>query len=190
VRASVALTHLVARSSVLARLSPQPFHNPAESYTYYSLPYCTPKHTDNGPHKTDDNDNLGEVLAGDRRRPSLYDIRFNVDIQWTALCHFRLSQDDIKQFMDAIKRHYIFEMFVDDLAVKGFIGEIEETQTKYESHIHNETHIYLFTHLDFSIAFNGNNVIAVNLTTDPQQRVELEFGKDVSRNTARTAPRR
>ena len=127
-----------------------------------------------------DDDNLGEVLAGDRRRASMYDIRFGVDIQWTALCHFRLSQDDIKQFMDAIKQHYIFEMFVDDLPVKGFIGEMEQSQTKFDSHVHNETHIYLFTHLDFSLAFNGNNVIAVNLTTDPQQRVELEFGKDVS----------
>lgn len=139
-----------------------------------------PKHVDNGPHRTGDNENLGEVLAGDRRRSSLYDIRFLVDIQWAALCHFRLSQDDIKQFMDAIKQHYIFEMFVDDLGVKGFIGEIEESQTKYDSHIHNETHIYLFTHLDFSIAYNRDNVISVNLTTDPQQRIELEFGKDVS----------
>ena len=156
----------------------QPFHNPAESYTYYSLPYCMPKSLDKLPHTPGD-DNLGEVLAGDRRRASLYDIRYNVDIQWTALCHFRLSQDDIKQFIDAIKQHYIYEMFVDDLAVKGFIGEMEETQTKYDSHMHNETRIYLFTHLDFSIAYNGNNVIAVNLTTDPREKVELEFGKDV-----------
>ena len=37
-------------------------------------------------------DNLGEVLAGDRRRRSLYDIRYNVDIQWTALCQFTLTQ--------------------------------------------------------------------------------------------------
>lgn len=142
-----------------------------------------PKSVDRGSpshHGADGTDaDLGEVLAGDRRRASLYDLRFDVDITWTALCHFRLSQDDIKTFIDAIRQHYIFEMFVDDLGVKGFIGEIEETQTKFDTHIHNETHIYLFTHLDFSIAYNGNNVIAVNLTTDPQQRQELEFGKDV-----------
>lgn len=156
-----------------------------------------PKSVDRGSpshHGADGTDaDLGEVLAGDRRRASLYDLRFDVDITWTALCHFRLSQDDIKTFIDAIRQHYIFEMFVDDLGVKGFIGEIEETQTKFDSHIHNETHIYLFTHLDFSIAYNGNNVIAVNLTTDPQQRLELEFGKDVrarSEQHTRSAPLR
>ena len=180
-------THCAAACCV-AFSSLQPFHNPAESYTYYSLPYCMPKSSVKLPRGSDD-DNLGEVLAGDRRRASMYDIRFGVDIQWTALCHFRLSQDDIKQFMDAIKQHYIFEMFVDDLPVKGFIGEMEQSQTKFDSHVHNETHVYLFTHLDFSLAFNGNNVIAVNLTTDPQQRVELEFGKDVSVANCTPPPR-
>ena len=173
---------LLLHPSSLLIFPSQPFHNPAESYTYYSLPYCMPKSSKLA--RGSDDDNLGEVLAGDRRRASMYDIRFGVDIQWTALCHFRLSQDDIKQFMDGIKQHYIFEMFVDDLAVKGFVGEIEQTQTKFDAHVHNDTHIYLFTHLDFSLAYNGNNVIAVNLTTDPQQRVELEFGKDVSRHSA------
>lgn len=120
------------------------------------------------------------MLAGDRRRPSLYDIRFKVDVQYQGLCHFTLTQNDIKQFIDAIKQHYIFELFVDDLPVKGFVGEIEESRKKFDSHVHNETHIYLFTHLDFSISYNDNNVIAVNLTTDPTQRIELEYGKDVS----------
>ncbi len=168
--------------SFAASRSLQPFHNPAESYRYYSLPYCTPK-DDVQPDKHSgltSTDNLGEVLAGDRRRRSMYDIRFGVDIQWTALCQFTLTQDDIRQFTDAIRQHYIFEMFVDDLPVKGFVGEMEENSAQFDHHIHNTTHIYLFTHLDFSIAYNGDHVIAVNLTTDPQQRVEIEYGKDVS----------
>lgn len=138
---------------------------------------------ENSHHHTRDENNLGEVLAGDRRRSSVYDIRFKVDVQWAPLCHFPLNQEDIKQFIDAIRQHYVFEMFVDELPVKGFVGDIEEHQAKYDTHLHNETHIYLFPHLDFSIAYNGNSIIAVNLTTDPQQRVELEFGKDVSRHT-------
>jgi len=152
-----------------------PFHNPAESYRYYSLPYCSPKDSSRSAQ-----DNLGEVLAGDRRSPSLYDIRFGVDIQWTALCQFTLSQDDIRRFTNAIKQHYLFELFVDELPVKGFVGELEEETLQFEKHTHTETHVYLSTHWDFSISYNGNHVIAVNLTTDPQQRVELEYGKDIT----------
>jgi hypothetical protein len=163
----------------------QPFHNPAESYQYYSLPYCSPKVGDGKSGSStaalSSNDNLGEVLAGDRRKPALYDLRFGVDIQWTALCQFTLSQDDIKQFMSAIKQHYMFEMFVDELPVKGFVGDVhKETLTSQDGHTHTAQHIYLFTHLDFSISYNGNNIIAVNLTTDPQQQVELEYDKNVS----------
>lgn len=70
-------------------------------------------------------------------------------------------------------------MFIDDLPLKGFIGEVEETSHKYNQHVHNETRYYLFTHLDFSIAYHDSNVIACNLTTDPQQRIQLEYGKDI-----------
>eukprot|EP01006_Ploeotia_vitrea_P022005 TRINITY_DN54419_c0_g1_i1.p1 TRINITY_DN54419_c0_g1~~TRINITY_DN54419_c0_g1_i1.p1 ORF type:complete len:615 (-),score=277.66 TRINITY_DN54419_c0_g1_i1:64-1860(-) len=149
-----------------------PFNNPAETYEYYSLPFCAPKDLQS------EDENLGAVLAGDRRVNSLYDIRFGVDVEWQALCRFRLSQDEIKAFVDAIQRHYVFEMFVDDLPVRGFVGEVERYSRRFDNHYHNETHVYLFAHLDFSIAYNGNRIIAVNLTTDPMQRLLLEFGKD------------
>lgn len=157
-----------------------PFHNPAESYTYYSLPYCSPK------HETKVEANLGQSLAGDRRRTSLYDVRYLVPVSWASICRFMLTPNEIKSFRDAIKKHYIFEMFVDDLPVKGFVGEMESTSTLYEhgQHVHNETHYYLFTHLDFSIAYNEGHVIAVNLTTDPDQRVMLEYEKEVNATTA------
>lgn len=150
-----------------------PFNNPAESYKFFSLPFCAPK------EERDHSHDLGQVLAGDRRTHSLYDIRYRVDVQWQSLCKFTLSQSEIKQFVDAIQHAYIFELFVDGLSVKGFVGETEVVSTIYDHHVHNSSHVYLFTHLDFSIAYNGNNVIACNLTTDPAQRVELQYGKDL-----------
>lgn len=115
-----------------------------------------------------------------------------VDVQWQALCRFRLSQDELRQFSEAIKEHYIFELFVgasmcchdlehafhvisllcacrcllsptcclraDDLPVKGFVGEVEQSSVRFDSHVHNESHVYLFTHLDFSLAYNGDSV--------------------------------
>lgn len=148
-----------------------PFNNPAETYSFYSLPFCQPEE-----HKDHDH-SLGQVLAGDRRKHALYDVRFKVDVQWQALCRMSLDPNQITQFIDAIKHHYIFEMFVDNLPVKGFVGETEThaqyTDDNLMKNVDGKT--YLFTHLDFSIAYNGNHVIAVNLTTDPEQRVELNY---------------
>lgn len=146
-----------------------PFNNPAESYKYYDLPFCAPAEAHNAPTK------FGEHIAGDRRRSSLYDIRYRVDVQWRSLCTFPLEPNDIKKFIDAIKEHYVFEMFIDDLPIKGFVGETETSKQTFGDHEHDVTRYYLFTHLDFNIAWNGANIVSTNLTTDPDQRVELRY---------------
>ena len=57
------------------------------------------------------------------------------------------------------------------------LGEVETKEViSPNGKLTNETKVFLFTHLDFSIACNpiSNSIIAVNLTTDASQRVELE----------------
>jgi hypothetical protein len=65
-----------------------------------------------------------------------------------------LSQDEIKKFRDAIEEDYMFEMFIDELPVVGFIGDAEEVVETFADHKHNSTKYYLYTHLAFSIAYN------------------------------------
>lgn len=127
-------------------------------------------------------ENFGGTLAGDRPRNSLYDIRFREPKQPVEyLCQITLNQNQIKQFRTAIKEHYVFEMFIDELPLHGFVGEIEQSTEEFEGgHKHSEVKYYLYPHLDFSIAFHEHNVIAVNLTTDVRKRVLLEFGDDLS----------
>ena len=152
-----------------------PFHNPAETYHYYTLPYCHPGTS--LPHIHDGS--IADSLIGDRREPSLYDIKFRNDVSYAPLaCDQRsLSASEVGRFIDAIANHYVFELFVDDLSVKGFVGEMETNQRTFtDAHIHNDTHMFLFTHLDFSIAYNMHNIISVNLTTDPNKRIELTVG--------------
>jgi len=48
--------------------------------------------------------------------------------------------------------------FTDELSVKGFIGTVEKTFEQVDNHRHDKTRYFLFTHLDFSIAFNQNHV--------------------------------
>jgi hypothetical protein len=79
-------------------------------------------------------------------------------IIWQRLCQYRLSQDDIQKFKDAIDQDYMFEMFVDELPIVGFVGDKEEVVEKFADHKHNSTKYYLYTHLAFSIAYNGGHV--------------------------------
>ena len=161
-----------------------PFHNPAESYKYYSLPYCEPS-ADSAPTPAPASDNLGEILAGDRRRASLYDVRFRSDDAGKTLCEKALSAAEVESLVRAIRQHYVFEMFVDELAVKGFVGEMEEVGSglrgggrhRFNAEDNDDTDVFLFTHLDFSIAYNEDRVVAVNLTTDPARRLQLAPGQ-------------
>ena len=149
-----------------------PFHNPAESYKYYSLPYCEPSDATPAPPLTAPvslDENLGEVLAGDRRRGSLYDIKYRVPEEGKVLCERKLSVADVADFVHAIRAHYVFEMFVDELPVKGFIGEMEEDGVKGGKHKHNQedndnTQVFLFAHLDFSVAYNDDRVSTTTYT--------------------------
>lgn len=128
---------------------------------------------------------IGDAFAGNKHSVSLYDVRFKVDIQWQALCTVRLTQDDIKLFIDAIKREHVFEMFADRLPLQGFIGEAGRSAAgaKGGAAVANgkggELKYFLYTHLDFVFAYNGDHVIAVNVTSDPRQRLELSFGEDL-----------
>mgnify|MGYP002841800877 CR=1 FL=1 len=66
---------------------------------------------------------------------------------------------------------FLHDWLVDDLPVWGYIGEME---SKFDaSEDRNKAMHYLFTHLDFSIAYNNDRVIEVNVSADPLQRVDL-----------------
>ena len=50
----------------------------------------------------------------------------------------------------------------------------------FREHKHEENEFFLFTHLVFSISYNGDHVIACNITTDSERRKLLKFDEDVS----------
>mmetsp|Transcript_19467 Transcript_19467/g.31871 ORF Transcript_19467/g.31871 Transcript_19467/m.31871 type:complete len:596 (-) Transcript_19467:424-2211(-) len=146
-----------------------PYANPSETYEYYSLPFCapddlTPKHED-----------LGEVLEGDRLSNSNYDIRYKVDVQWQAICTKPgkkkvLSVEEVKKFQEAIDRDYYFEMYLDDMPMWGLIGEVEKrSDEKGKEH----KKYFLLTHLHFSIDYNSNQIVEVQVSADPVQRTDI-----------------
>ena len=62
---------------------------------------------------------------------------------------------------------------------RGYVGELETRTGKAANGADapagstNATRYFLFTHLDFSIAYNAEHIIEVNVSADPLQRVDL-----------------
>ena len=76
-----------------------------------------------------------------------------------------------------------FQMVVDDLPVWGMVGELpaEETKGLHDPKLHGK--MRLFTHRSFSIGYNGERVVEVNVTgqnpVDVASKTRLEFTYDV-----------
>ena len=64
-----------------------------------------------------------------------------------------------------MKEDYYFQMFYDDLPIWGFIGKMEKLLLAHGT----DHRYYLFTHVHFDIAFNGDRIIEINVSTDPSQ---------------------
>jgi len=144
-----------------------PFANPNEVYNYYKLPYCAPQELE---YRRED---LGALMKGDRATKTLYQIRFLEDVTARTLCKATLSRDDTARFKAAILDDYYFELMLDELPIWGYVGELEAKSINFARAVDNSTRYFLFTHLDFSIAYNGKAVIEVNVTADPLQRLDL-----------------
>ena len=100
-----------------------------------------------------------------------------------------LSLEDAETFKYAISQHYWYQLYLDDLPVWGMVGEIvgsEEELAEMEAEEHggheHETHdAFIYTTKRFSVAYNGRQIIEVNLTAeDPVpatagQKLELTY---------------
>ncbi|XP_030254629.1 transmembrane 9 superfamily member 1-like isoform X1 [Sparus aurata] len=142
-----------------------PYHNPQETYHYYTLPVCRPEKVH---HKSL---SLGEVLDGDRMAESLYHIRFRENVEKKTLCQLTLSEKQVDELREAIEELFYFEFVLDDIPIWGFVGYIEESGFLPHSH-----KVGLWTHLDFNIEYNGNSVIFANVSVKDVKPVPLEEG--------------
>lgn len=74
--------------------------------------------------------------------------------------------------LQAIRDDYYFQMYYDDLPIWGFIGKLEKevvSSSPGDSHLKH----YLFTHVHFDIAYNGQRIVEINVSTDPAQVVSF-----------------
>ncbi|KAJ1624537.1 hypothetical protein T492DRAFT_911645 [Pavlovales sp. CCMP2436] len=99
----------------------------------------------------------------------------------SSLCKVTLDQSSASKFKQAVVDDYYFEMLLDDLPIWGYSasgavalagGGAAAAAAAAED---NSTRYYLFTHLDFSLSYNGGHVIEVNVSADPLQQVEFTY---------------
>jgi len=141
-----------------------PFNNPSETYEYYSLPFCSRS-------KKKRREDFGERLVGDRKVISPYEVTFLDNVPWRLLCEQSFSQSELQMFTKAIENDYYFEMFIEDLPMWGYVGEVEGEDVLLG---HLETgRRYLYPHLHFSIGYNEDQVVSVNVSTNPQRKVDI-----------------
>jgi Endomembrane protein 70 len=162
----------------------RPFNNPTETYRYYSLPFCREHSTQEEElraaaeerveverieqesragairHKL----HMGESFVGDRRETSPYEITFLDSVEWRLLCQQRLEAADLEKFKDAIHNNYFFEMFVEDLPMWGYIGDVADEDLLIGEVQGSKT--YLFPHLQFHLGFNNDQIVSAKVTTD------------------------
>jgi hypothetical protein len=132
-----------------------PYANPSETYNYYRLAYCRPESMEKGQHQ------LGQLLMGDRKVNTPYDLKFREDVANRVLCEKELTQRDLTMFKEATARDFFFELFFDSLPIWGYVGEITEEDVLLHT---SETHSYLYTHLHFDLGHHDGQVVQVNVT--------------------------
>ncbi|CEG39454.1 transmembrane 9 superfamily member 4-like [Plasmopara halstedii] len=106
-------------------------------YEYYYLPYCKPAAIN------EQQENLGEIMAGDTIMDSLYNLQMEKDAICQVLCKpMKYTPEQSKLFIDMIKDEYYVQWIVDNLPVlyrdptdsqqagsfkRGFpVGEVDE----------------------------------------------------------------
>jgi len=140
-----------------------PYHNRQETYGYFTLPFCRGmKEEISHYHET-----IGEALQGTELEFSGLAIEFRVDTAKTTYCQVNLDPGVLKTFLYAVKNHYWYQMYLDDLPIWGIVGEIEEKGQDF----------YIWTHKKFEIGWNGDQIVDVNLTSEGRTKLHLSTEK-------------
>jgi len=151
-----------------------PYNNPLESYRFYSLPFCK-EHHDTKDFKPDANStggisysqSMGQNMAGYRLESSPYAVKFDVGFNDRVLCKVILDQERLVKFREAILYSSYFEIYVEDLPMWGYIGDIIDDGEAYDERI------YLFTHHHFRFGMHNKKIVSASIGTDVTKKVDI-----------------
>lgn len=100
------------------------------------------------------------MLQGNELIDSQISVAFGEDSGPVTLCTSVLDERDSEDFGEAVGRQYWYELFLDDLPIWGLVGPPQDA-TGLASATPQ-----VYTHRTFDVAYNGDRVIHVNLTSE------------------------
>jgi transmembrane 9 superfamily protein 3 len=148
-----------------------PYHNPQETYAYYSLPFCRPTQHKN---MKETDDSLGVILEGDELTDSGLFVQFRKDIDMKTICELTIDKEAETIFLDAVQNHYWYQMYIDELPVWGMVGEVMAPEPSLDTKkvLSQSEAGFIYTHKEFTIAYNRNQIIEVNLTSENPRQIQ------------------
>jgi transmembrane 9 superfamily protein 3 len=85
-------------------------------------------------------------------------------------CTVTLDKKKLKAFKYAVKHHYWYQMYIDDMPMWALVGDYGPDAEGEEGGRGSDT--YVWTHKRFDIGMNGDQIVDVNLTTGKRQKLE------------------
>ena len=124
------------------------------------------------------------MLGGNQLVDAQVPISFRVPTPRAPLCAGApLTPADAAALTRAVRRHYHWEWFVDDLPVTGFVGPPPDDDDDGAA-ADPAADVAVYTHRAFHFAVNGDRIIHVNVTPGAPvrvgegARVELSYSVD------------
>ena len=78
--------------------------------------------------------------------------------------------------MQPTHRLALLQMFYDDLPIWGFIGKVEKILRSGEK---PDLKLFLFTHIHFEVMYNGNRIVEINISANPDSTVDITEGENI-----------
>ena len=134
-----------------------PYHNPSETYDYFSAPFCR---FDGGEQKVARS--FADAVLGNRVERTAVTLNYTVPVDDKTVCKVALDPETLRVFEDIVERRFYYELYVDKLPVWAFVGVGAKK---------NERAI-IFTRQHFNISYNNDRIIDVTLNAESPFKLE------------------
>lgn len=137
-------------------------------YDYYSLPFCG---SDNKKDHRSKPVNLGQVLMGDRMKPTDYDFRMKTPMQCKVLCERRFTAEQIRLLRTRIVQEYAVRLNLDNMPVviKGHTRAHRPAfRFGYDiGRSEPDGKLFINNHLKFKVLFNNPKASGIGFESVP-----------------------